>query len=135
MSEQSARHTFKKHVDRLGAHWQRFEDSLSVGIPDINICYKGKEVWIEAKQFDESKLPKRERTPVRIGLSAEQCLWLTQRRMAGGHVAVLLKLGRTWYLFRRNFEALRDGMILEDLKIHAAWSSEVMDAEAVLGII
>lgn len=117
MSEQSMRHTFKKYVDVLkpNAHWQRFEDSLQSGIPDINVCYYGEEYWLEAKLMEVEKLPKKSTTPIRIGLSAEQACWLEERAAAGGRTAVLLKLGRVWYLFSCGFTQLKEGLVMTEL--------------------
>lgn len=59
-------------------HWQRIESNLtSQGIPDINICFGGKEFWIECKVED---------TP-----SPLQYSWIEQRRRAGGIVFVVEK--------------------------------------------
>lgn len=125
MSEVSMRKTVKRHVDVLGdvAHWQRFEDGSSLGIPDINICIKGVEAWIEAKYVPEEDLPKRERTPVRIGLRPEQALWLRNRKLAGGHAYVLAKIVNEWLVWDDYFEQLRDGMSLAELRFCAVGSS------------
>lgn len=115
MSEVSMRHTMKAHFAMKGAHWQRIEDTLSVGVPDINVCWEGIEFWIEAKFMEVDSLPKRESTPVRIGLSAEQCLWLRDRKIAGGRVLVVFKCGRDWFVFDNGFEILRDGTPMRGL--------------------
>jgi hypothetical protein len=31
------------------AHWQRFENAVSAGQPDVNVAYEGREVWLELK--------------------------------------------------------------------------------------
>jgi hypothetical protein len=33
----------------LGAHWQRFENAVGAGQPDVNVAYKEKEIWLELK--------------------------------------------------------------------------------------
>ena len=118
MSEVSMRHTVKNHVDKLGslAHWQRFEDGSPLGIPDINICIRRVEAWVEAKQMDLEDLPKRATTPVRIGLRPEQALWLRNRKLAGGNAYVLAKIGHEWLCWDDYFEELRDGMILDVMR-------------------
>jgi hypothetical protein len=122
MSEVSMRHTMGRHIKALGsgAQWQRIEDSLSVGVPDIYCCISGISSWIEAKYVDPDKLPKRPDTPVRIGLKPEQALWLRNHALAGGHAYVLCKIGREWLCWNEWFEALRDGMPLAWLRGHAA---------------
>jgi hypothetical protein len=125
MSEVSMRHTVKRHVveEMVNAHWQRLEDGSSLGIPDINFCWQGVECWIEAKQMDLEKLPKREATPVRIGLRPEQSLWLEERKRAGGHAYVLAKIGQEWLLWDDGFRELRDGMTIAELRFRAVGSS------------
>lgn len=92
MSEVNSRRTVVENFRALGAHCQRIEDILSVGIPDLNLCYKGSEPWVEFKFVKAEDIPKRATTPLRIGLKPEQALWLNQRYAAGGRVAVLTKL-------------------------------------------
>lgn len=79
--------------------WQRIEDSLSKGVPDVNYCIAGVEGWIELKYIEE--WPKRDKTPVRFRWTKEQRIWAGRRLRAGGVVWVLLKVGltRDWLLF------------------------------------
>lgn len=46
------------------------------GVPDVNLCVNGKEVWIELKYLEDE--------PTDI-----QALWHEKRRNAGGRVVVL----------------------------------------------
>jgi hypothetical protein len=121
MSEVSMRHTMGKHIKALGdgAQWQRIEDSLSVGVPDIYCCYCGVSCWIEAKYVDPDKLPKRPDTPVRIGLQPEQAVWLRNHKLAGGQAYVVCKIGREWLCFSDHFERLATGVPLERLRMIA----------------
>lgn len=62
-------------------HWQRIESgSTSQGIPDLNGCYQGHEVWLELKAK-------------RGVLSKWQINWARQRRDAGGRVFMVKDLG------------------------------------------
>lgn len=124
MSEVSMRSTMKDHYKRRypGGHWQRIEDGLQAGIPDINFIVPGacREVWVEAKQLDENKIPKRDTTTIKLGLKVEQRLWLEQRQRAGGRVLVVAKIGREWFVFNDSFRELQDGMTLMDMRFRAA---------------
>ena len=56
-------------------HWQRIEvGSLGTGVPDVNACWQGKEVWIELKLGSLQS----------INLSPQQCAWHMRRANAGG---------------------------------------------------
>lgn len=116
MSEKNSRKTVVDNFRLLGAHCQRIEDSITPGVPDLNLYWHG-EGWIEFKHVEEHKLPKRATTDVRIGLKPEQCDWLKVRAEAGGRVAVLTKIEpRLWLVHRHpTFVALRDGVPLATL--------------------
>lgn len=53
-------------------HWQRIENSVGVGCPDLNGCWKGKEFWIELKIIGGA--------PIR----ASQKVWHMRRNEAAG---------------------------------------------------
>ncbi len=60
------------------AHAQRIETSTSSGVPDINICIGGKEIWVETKVADPYVL-----------LRPFQWSWINRRGKAGGVILVL----------------------------------------------
>lgn len=118
MSEVNSRRTVVQNLTAVGAHCQRIEDSCSVGIPDLNFCFQCVEVWVEFKYVD--RLPKRDTTPIRIGLKPEQALWLNQRAAVGGRVAVLTRMDTPqfngWLLHTEGiFNGLRDGLTFDIL--------------------
>lgn len=98
-------------------HWQRFEDKFGHGIPDLNICVDGREVWIELKQLD--RLPVRDTTRVRVGLRSDQALWLRRRIKSGGRAFVVAKIGREIYIFNRYFNDLVTGIRCKDFHHYA----------------
>lgn len=60
-----------------GPHWQRIETALTgLGIPDMNACHGGREVWIELKQTSGWK----------PAIRPEQGAWAWKRYHSGGHV-------------------------------------------------
>lgn len=85
-----------------GPHWQRVETGgTGRGIPDINGCMDGVEVWVENKATDGWT----------AGLRAEQVGWIDRRARAGGRVFVLV---------RRTVEAgPRRGDAADDLYLYA----------------
>lgn len=74
--------------------WQRFEDKLSVGIPDVNAIANGVEWWLELKQMDA--MPPRR---IDIGLRPEQKVWLQRSARVGRRVAVLVAIKGHGYYF------------------------------------
>ena len=81
--------------DGMGSRWhaQRHEDKYSSGIPDVSYAIDGADGWLELKYLPA--WPKRQETPVKIGLSEIQRHWLTCRGRAGaGRCFVLAKIGR-----------------------------------------
>lgn len=148
MSEAAMRQTIILHFRRLGAHVQRIEDSASVGVPDLNVCVKGGEGWVEFKHVDEQKVPKRAATPMKIGLKPEQAIWLNQRTSVGGNAYVLTKIEPNhWYLHTGPgfhdrltvpWSLLRDGWALEYFQAGARlyWKGNFQDhAAQVLDIV
>ncbi len=62
--------------------WQRIESGLTAsGIPDLNGCLNGQEIWVELKKVVGRQV---KLTPYQVG-------WLVRRSLAGG---------RTWILAR-----------------------------------
>lgn len=135
MSEKSAVKTLRKHTlsECPGSHWQRLEDSISLGVPDINVAVvldtswrknRG-DLWIEAKELDV--LPKRNTTPVRVGLRLEQKLWLEEGKKAGRRVVVAVRTPELWLFFDDYFQLLYDGLPWSMLLIQARMTCPVKD--------
>jgi len=91
-------HRLKQKFSHAG-HWQRIEDGINRGIPDVNYCIRGVEGWIELKEI--ANWPRRVNTPVVFRWEKEQRFWARRRGKAGGLVWLLLavKESREWLLF------------------------------------
>lgn len=127
-SEDSAWATLRKKFVERGCDIQRFEDKLSKGIPDSNICAPGgKEFWFEGKFLP--KYPARQSTPVRVGLRLEQCNWLITRARHGARCFVWVREPDGWRLISSEFEKVRDGVPLKDW---AAFGTRHATAEALV---
>ena len=87
-----------------GLHWQRIENGLARGTPDVEGCYQGRSFWIELKAENR---PKRETTPIRLPMRIEQVRWLAKRHAVLGSCWVYVRVGlRTEaarYLIRGNW--------------------------------
>jgi hypothetical protein len=90
----------KAELDKLRWHYQRIEDKLSPGIPDLNIHIpRGTgDVWIELKHVDE--VPRYENGNIDIGLRPEQFIWLRDAKKAGRNVVLIARVGKDWYSWR-----------------------------------
>lgn len=109
-SEDSAWATLRTHFSERLCHIQRFEDKLSSGIPDSNICYEGHEFWFEGKFL--RAYPMRANTRVQVGLKHDQRNWLNARKRAGGTCIVWVREPRGWRYCHQDFDALHDGIPL-----------------------
>ena len=80
-------------------HWQRIETGLTgAGVPDVNGCSDGQEVWIELKSGRGRQL----------GLRPMQIAWLATRTKYGGDCYVLGKKDKTIKLYSvENLEQLK----------------------------
>lgn len=102
MNEKAATKTLVNNLRKIGCHVQRIEDMFSVGVPDLNFCYRGLDVWLEGKFV---KLPKKNNTKLNFGAKNESRLltqrnWLNKRLAAGGWAFVWAKTDSgKWIVF------------------------------------
>jgi len=70
-------------VERIkAAHFQSVETwSTGQGVPDVNVCLKGVETWIEFKTTATNA----------VRISTEQIGWIERRLRAGGRVLVIVR--------------------------------------------
>jgi Holliday junction resolvase len=99
---------FQKHLP--GADWQRIETGgTGLGIPDLNGCHAGVEVWVENKWTNGWK----------VKVRPEQVGWLERRARHGGRVFVAVRqtgpMGRDdlWLLHSDAARLLIDGVRLD----------------------
>jgi hypothetical protein len=60
-------------------HFTRIESHTELGIPDVNACHNGQEVWLELKANSRKDL----------GLSKYQVVWMKKRIKHGGNVWIM----------------------------------------------
>lgn len=85
---------------RPGDRWDRVENAVMSGQPDVNACLQGEDVWIELKAPTE---PGRATTPMlkRSGnhqLLLSQINWMARQRQAGGIAFILLRTDKHIFL-------------------------------------
>ena len=89
----------KQHIPK-DAHVQRIETGLTgKGVPDLNYCQNGKEIWIELKSIQGNKSQ----------LSPFQIAWIHNRAKAGGNCYVLIRKNKEIRLFQpKTLEELQE---------------------------
>ncbi len=132
MSESAVLLTLQRRVLEIwpNAHWQRIESHMTGGVPDVNLALPGLgEWWIEGKHLGD--LPVRAETPVRIGLRADQRLWLNKRKAAGGRVIVFAKVAKLFMAFNDYFDELYEGLPYEKLVSRTYWSGRFVQPDLI----
>lgn len=72
-----------------GIHMNRIENLAGVGIADVNMCYKGREAWVELKMFRGAG--------EWIDVRTSQLSWHSKRVLAGG---------RCFFVCRKHFDIM-----------------------------
>jgi len=88
---------FRTQMNEHQVHIQRIENTVGSGIPDVNLCHKGNEAWVELKIL----------TNGRTLLRGVQYAWGIKRSQAGGKVWVLCLDTRTEAIFMYRFPKVR----------------------------
>lgn len=80
------------------ARIDRVENGLVDGMPDVNMCIGGKDIWMELKYIPE--WPARDTTQVlgRRGLRPEQVNWHIKQGLAGGTSFIIVGIDRDTYV-------------------------------------
>ena len=74
-------HWLKNKLGKVkGIDMQRIENTTGSGVPDVSMCYKGTEAWVELKVYVQGN----------VVLRKEQYAWLIRRARANGNVMVMV---------------------------------------------
>lgn len=123
MAESTDYKTFKKNVPQPGDRLDRIENVVVTGMPDINMCIGGVEVWIEQKSPKE---PVRRTTPLfgsNHKVSQEQANWMLRQRKAGGRCYFLISTDKRWILVGGFLADQLNTMTVDELLEQAVWST------------
>ena len=127
MKESGLWATVSRNVSRFGL-FERIENLLASGIPDVNFLVKGIEGWIELKH--ERNWPTRANTVMRFKIQDGQRLWWKNRRTLGGRVFVFAQVEKCYFLFDAYLAAdhLSIDWTQQDMKDNAiCWWSGLCD--------
>ena len=104
-----------KGKDRI----DRVENVAINGMPDVNYCTDGVEVWIEMKSAVE---PKRENSILlKHKLSQDQMNWMKRQIDAGGKCNILIATDKRWMLIGGQYADEVNSLSVKDLLLIAKW--------------
>lgn len=87
--EQKFYQWFRKQLPP-GADCVRIENTVGGGMPDVNVCWRGIELWIELKVHMRGL----------VLLRPDQFAWLNRRAAASGRVFVVAKMDVDFYVWK-----------------------------------
>lgn len=119
-----------RKVLRGRGHFERVENMVGSGLPDVNYCIASVEGWIELKSVEA--WPVRVTTPVQIDhYTDQQRRWALHRTMVGGRVFWLVRSeSNSEYVMLRGSEAAKlyasdaSAPTVEQLRSAAVWRRE-----------
>lgn len=121
MSEKNDWKLLRDKMKYMKGRWDRMENGVGVGMPDINFCLNGVEGWIEMKSPTE---PKHMHTPLfgsNHRISQDQKNWFKRQMDAGGRAFILIGTDKRWMLIHgRHVETLNTLTVIEIMAI-AEW--------------
>lgn len=125
---------------KLHGHFDRIENMVGSGMPDVTYCVRGAEGFIELKQIKE--WPKRPETVVAIEhYTSQQRIWARQRIAAGGRVWLMLEVVRprpTYLVFSSDWSRIHLGVSATEADCRRAavvYGEGRFPAPAVLGLL
>lgn len=108
--EQRLWKTVREHVIHWPkSHWQRIENEVGAGQPDVNYCIDGVEGWLELKVWPRK-------------LEPSQILWARTREACGGITWVLVKASTLMDCLLLHAEDYRVSGNVLDLRSRRRWS-------------
>lgn len=123
MRESSVRHMLKERWGKI-AHVCPIENSAGTGLSDMNICYKGIDIWMELKLRQEC--PKKHDTPILKGyMRPQQKIWIMQRlEFEAKNIFLFARIEDEFFLYHiSSMDALSaiENMSIDNLYNHSCW--------------
>ena len=92
--------------DKLPGHVERVENAIAKGTPDVNMCFEGREIWLELKVLDDKgRLHRDDPRP-------EQLIWHMKRQINGG----------SCFILGRNEKVLKIFQVQRDRSLFELWT-------------
>ena len=132
MSESTAWQFLRNQVARNADRFDRFENLLGAGYPDVNYCILATEGWIEVKAPKE---PKRTTTPLfgsNHKLSQEQANWMLRQRQAGGLAFIFIQTDKRRMLVEGSIDMKLNEMTVGEIINHhtCLWAATIRGCNA-----
>lgn len=120
-SERALWQRLRQGVARFG-DFQRIENAIGAGWPDVNFCVNGVEGHIELKHCPV--VPPRSAPFTRYrGLEEEQVDWIERRVRNGGRVFIMAQIADALYLIRGNCASSFNQLRLDEIEACACWQA------------
>lgn len=134
--EATAFQRLKGYITRPTDRFERVENGLGAGMPDVNYCFVGIEGWIELKA---PEIPARESTQLmgEDGINVDQASWFMRQRAAGGRAYLLVVTKKALMLVDSKLASDRarvNAMTLSQLFKAAVWKTRVPIEDATVWI-
>jgi hypothetical protein len=101
--------------------FDRVENVMVVGMPDINLCCDGVELWIEMKNATE---PKKDTSKLlKHKLSQDQQNWIKRQIDAGGRCYIMVVTDKRWMLVDGTHADFINYMNVKDMLRIALWTA------------
>jgi len=125
MTEQNDYARLRKRLPELRDRLDRVENPIAPGMPDINFCADGHEMWIEQKSPIE---PVRPTTPLfgsNHRVSQNQMNWHLRQYQAGGISWLLITTDKRWILISGSrIEQDINKLTVNELIEQSVWATE-----------
>lgn len=121
MSEQNLWNRLRTGVSKHG-HWNRVENMVGVGIPDVNYCLPaGIEGWLELKFRKEPPARPTTAAFTNGGLRDDQIIWINRRAQLGGRVHIFAQVGDVLLLVPGRYATEFNSMTLDYMRMCSVW--------------
>lgn len=131
MSEKNAYQNIRNNILKVRPkgsvyldRFDRVENAIGSGMPDVNYCIEGIEGWLEIKSPVE---PKRPTTPLfgsNHNVSQEQINWFCRQRQSGGNSFLLIQTNKRYMLIGQYFVDEINSLCMPDLLDYSFWTVE-----------
>lgn len=119
----------KDRVARPTDRFDRIENGIGVGMPDVNYCILGCEGWIEIKAPHEPARPSTALLKSNHPLGVDQVTWFRRQHMARGLAWLFVASGQRLLLIKGSsvsaLGARINSLSATELEGHAVWKTPV----------
>ncbi len=126
MSEKTAYQWLKEVIVESGDRIDRLENLVSVGMPDVNACLAGHELWIEIKAPKE---PVRSTTKLfgsNHKVSQDQANWMLRQIKAGGQCYFFVVTDKQRFLMHGRLADDINSFTVAQMEFYSTWRAPII---------